>query len=296
MSFCHEKSAVIGNGRHIRTIPVPNWVKETVDAWLTAAGIDSGPLFRCVCRACKPWGDRISEKTVWHVVKKAAASMNIPHLAPHDLRRSCARLCHDSGASVITLLTAAKASPSRSLFPALVVSINTGLRNEELRLLKWQQVDLQTPEIRVGKSKTKGGTGRHVKLNSWAVEVLNEWRSWFPHWKPEHFVFPSESYSLVGKAGQYGGDVQLGRVHPNKPVSTWKTSWTTVRRKAGVECRWHDLRHTCASALGAAGAMDQTMKSILGWMSEKMIERYSHTTNEAKQAAVDALPRPQLVQ
>jgi hypothetical protein len=76
---------------------VPNWVKETLDAWLTAAGIESGPLFRCVCRAGKPWGQSISEKTVWHVVKKTAASMNIPSLAPHDLRRSCARLCHDSG-------------------------------------------------------------------------------------------------------------------------------------------------------------------------------------------------------
>jgi site-specific recombinase XerD len=88
---------LIGKGRHIRTVPVPNWVKETLDAWLTAAGIEGGPLFRCVCGAGKAWGHGISQKTVWHVVKKTAASMNIPRLAPHDLRRSCARLCHDSG-------------------------------------------------------------------------------------------------------------------------------------------------------------------------------------------------------
>lgn len=88
---------LVGKGRHIRTVPVPSWVKETLDAWLTAAGIESGPLFRCVCRASKIWGDGISEKTVWHVVKKTATTMNIPHLAPHDLRRSCARLYHDSG-------------------------------------------------------------------------------------------------------------------------------------------------------------------------------------------------------
>jgi Phage integrase family len=69
----------------------------TLDVWLTAAGIKSDPLFRCVCWAEKPWGDGISETTVWHVVKKIAAGVNIPHLAPHDLRRSCARLCHDSG-------------------------------------------------------------------------------------------------------------------------------------------------------------------------------------------------------
>jgi len=83
---------LIGKARQIRTVPVPNWVKDTIDVWLTAAGIENGPLFRCVCRAGKSWGDGISEKTVWHVVKKTASSMNIPHLAPHDLRRSCAAL------------------------------------------------------------------------------------------------------------------------------------------------------------------------------------------------------------
>ena len=47
---------LVGKGRHIRTVPVPNWVKETLDAWLTAAGIESGLLFRCVCRAGKTLG------------------------------------------------------------------------------------------------------------------------------------------------------------------------------------------------------------------------------------------------
>jgi len=37
------------------------------------------------------------------------------------------------------LLAAAKASASRSLYPAILVSIHTGLRNEELRLLRWHQ-------------------------------------------------------------------------------------------------------------------------------------------------------------
>jgi site-specific recombinase XerC len=33
---------LVGKGRHIRTVPVPNWVKETLDAWLAAAGVSSG--------------------------------------------------------------------------------------------------------------------------------------------------------------------------------------------------------------------------------------------------------------
>jgi len=36
---------LIGNGRHIRTVPMPNWAKETLDVWLTAAHVESGPLF-----------------------------------------------------------------------------------------------------------------------------------------------------------------------------------------------------------------------------------------------------------
>ena len=71
-------------------------VKATLDVWLIPAGIESGPLFRCVCRAGKPWGHSISEKTVWHDFNKTVASMNIPRLAPY-VRKSCARLCHDSG-------------------------------------------------------------------------------------------------------------------------------------------------------------------------------------------------------
>ena len=39
----------------------------------------------------------MTERVVWHVVKEYAAKLDIPNLAPHDLRRSCARLCHAAG-------------------------------------------------------------------------------------------------------------------------------------------------------------------------------------------------------
>jgi len=46
---------LVGKGGHIRTVPVPNWVKRILDDWLVAAGIDRGRVFRCVCRAGKTW-------------------------------------------------------------------------------------------------------------------------------------------------------------------------------------------------------------------------------------------------
>jgi site-specific recombinase XerD len=95
-----ERWAIIdlmGKGGHIRTVPLPSWIKVILDEWLCAGGIEGGKLFRGVCRAGVLWGDGISEKLVWHVVKEYAGKMGLPRLAPHDLRRSCARLCHSAG-------------------------------------------------------------------------------------------------------------------------------------------------------------------------------------------------------
>jgi site-specific recombinase XerD len=88
---------LIGKGGHIRTVPVPDWVKTAVDRWAAAAGISAGRLFRCVCRAGVCWGDGITERAVWHVVKDYAKRLGLIQVAPHDLRRSCAKLCHAAG-------------------------------------------------------------------------------------------------------------------------------------------------------------------------------------------------------
>ena len=59
--------------------------------------MNEGRVFRCVCRAGKTWGDGITERVVWHVVKDCAKRAAIENLAPHDLRRTCARLCREAG-------------------------------------------------------------------------------------------------------------------------------------------------------------------------------------------------------
>ena len=87
---------LVGKGGHIRTVPVPEWVKAIVDAWIYAAELRAGKLFRCVCRAGKCWSDGITERLVWHIVKQCAAKLGFVEVAPHD-RRSCAKLCHAAG-------------------------------------------------------------------------------------------------------------------------------------------------------------------------------------------------------
>ena len=57
-------------------------------------------MFRCVNKTGSVWGNGITEKVVWSVVKEFAARAAIDKLAPHDLRRTCARLCHLAGAEL----------------------------------------------------------------------------------------------------------------------------------------------------------------------------------------------------
>ncbi len=88
---------LVGKAGHTRTVPMPDWVKQVLDDWLNAAGLTSGRVFRRVNRAGRIWGDGMTEKVVWHVVREYAKKAGIDKLAPHDLRRTCARLCHTAG-------------------------------------------------------------------------------------------------------------------------------------------------------------------------------------------------------
>src|SRR5664280_3931576 len=61
-----------GKAGHIRTVPVPQWVKAAVDVWSTAAGIAKGTVFRSINKSGSVWGDGMTPKVLWEVVKEAA--------------------------------------------------------------------------------------------------------------------------------------------------------------------------------------------------------------------------------
>jgi integrase len=86
-----------GKAGHIRTVPIPLWVKEALDRWTEVSGIKDGCLFRAINKSGKIWGQGMTPKVLWEIVKRAAEAAGIEKLAPHDLRRTCARLCHLAG-------------------------------------------------------------------------------------------------------------------------------------------------------------------------------------------------------
>jgi integrase len=85
-----------GKGRRIRTVAIPIWVKQGINAWMIAAGIEAGRLLRSVSKGGKV-GESLSDWAVWSVVEQSSKQIGIEHFGAHDLRRTCAKLCRKNG-------------------------------------------------------------------------------------------------------------------------------------------------------------------------------------------------------
>jgi integrase len=177
------------------------------------------------------------------------------------------------------LYDAAKKRRSKAIYPALVLTLNCGLRDKELRELQWGRVHLDEAYLAVGESKTDAGSGRTIPLNALALEVLKTYSAWyltkFKHLNPDWFVFPA------GKPQP---------TDPMHPCTSFKTVWRKIREEAGVKGRWHDNRHTFITGLAESGeASDQTIMDMAGHVSKRMLKHYSHIRMEAKRRAVASL-------
>jgi integrase/recombinase XerD len=91
---------LVGKHGRVRTIPMPTWVKAGIDAWTSAAGIAGGHIMRPISRGDHVRGDRLSEKVVWQLLQPYAKAAGVPGIAPHDLRRTFAKLCRAAGGEI----------------------------------------------------------------------------------------------------------------------------------------------------------------------------------------------------
>ena len=76
---------------------MPTWVKVALDAWTASAGVVDGYVFRPVNRGGQAQAAGLSEMVVWQLLQGYAIAAGVPGIAPHDLRRSCAKMCQAAG-------------------------------------------------------------------------------------------------------------------------------------------------------------------------------------------------------
>jgi site-specific recombinase XerD len=76
---------LIGKGGRVRTVPMPSWCKNAIDAWITAAGIDNGLIFRSINKSGLVNANSMTARSIFDVVHKGGSRIGVPSLAPHDL-------------------------------------------------------------------------------------------------------------------------------------------------------------------------------------------------------------------
>jgi site-specific recombinase XerD len=158
------------------------------------------------------------------------------------------------------------------LRPAVLLSLNTGIRRNTLFNLVWADVDFSTQTLSLRGEISKNGKTARVPLNNDAVDILSSWRSQSVHAKENDLIFPSP------KTGE-----QLHNA---------RRSWEAILRNAGIEnFRWHDMRHDFASQLVMRGVDLTVVCELMNHSNIKLTMRYAHLAPKQKLDAVQALNR-----
>jgi site-specific recombinase XerD len=163
-----------------------------------------------------------------------------------------------------------------ALSPAVLVSLETGLRRNELFALEWPNVDFAEKIVRVEGKTAKSFQTREIPMSADALSVLRRW--WLQLGQPK----AGPVFSVDGE--------RLGSL---------KKSFAAVLKEASIKntkagrVSWHSLRHSFGSRLGAAGVDAATLRDLLGHADLKVTNRYIHSDAERKRAAVDLLKAAQ---
>jgi integrase len=202
--------------------------------------------YRAAISAVLTWAERqsppwINSNPARKTKHRAEASGRIRFLSP---------------AERAALLEAAKKSASADLYLAVVLSLASGARQGEVMRLRWPEVNLERGVIVF--RDTKNGDTRAVPLPSDAVALMRERRKVVR--LDTELVFPSAK-------------------DRRKPVDL-RSGFRDAVRRAGIQgFRWHDQRHSAASALADMGASLLDIGSILGHRSQQTTKRYAHLTD-----------------
>ena len=154
------------------------------------------------------------------------------------------------------LLISCENSNAKELLIIVLLALSTGARKNEIRWLRWDDVNVQTGTVIF--RETKNGIIRSVPLVGRGLDLIREW----------------------GKIRRLDTDLVFPGKNPKHPV-LFEKSWKKALKESDIEdFRFHDLRHSAASYLIMAGVHMRTVAEILGHKTLAMVQRYSHLSPE----------------
>jgi integrase len=149
------------------------------------------------------------------------------------------------------------------LTPAVLLSVNTGMRRGELMALRWRDVDIARRELVIHGITAKSGQSRPIPLNDEAAAALRAWR----------------------KQSKGRSEARVFTV-----LTSYKTAWRKLMKDARIsKFRWHDLRHTFASHLVQRDVNLNTVRDLLGHKDLTTTLKYAEIADTNRRDAVDSL-------
>jgi integrase len=198
---------------------------------------------------------------ILHYAQRRGWLAAVPPIAKlHEPAKRVAWLTHEQAEQLLAELPAHLAAMAR-------FGLATGLRESNIRLLCWQQIDLPRRVAWIYADQAKGGRDLSVPLNDAAAAVLAAQQGMHKRW-----VFPVPRWER--KATPESKPRQVWD-SPTGKVSS--AAWRKACTRAGVPwLRFHDLRHTWASWHVQAGTPLAVLQELGGWQTSAMVARYAH--------------------
>ncbi|MDQ6847662.1 MAG: site-specific integrase [Candidatus Dormibacteraeota bacterium] len=187
-----------------------------------------------------------------------------------------------------------EAARGERLEALMVLAITSGMRQGELRALRWKDVDLNRGVLAVTGSVTgttraamtigtpKSGKTRSVALGAVTVAALRE-----------HRRRQIEEQLLIGSERKDRGLVFCAELGEFLPTNTMVLLLHRVLARAGLpRIRFHDLRHTAATLMLANGVHPKIVSEMLGHSTTAItLDLYSHVTPHMQQSAAATMDR-----
>ena len=156
--------------------------------------------------------------------------------------------------------TGTEAAPAVAAIRLLML---TGCRLSEVLTLRWEDVDLETAELRLADSKTGA---RVVHIGGPAVAVLR------------------------GMTRVEGNSWVIAGRRPGSRIASLHYPWGRIRKRAGLDdVRLHDLRHSFASGGLLVGEGLPMIGKLLGHSQIQTTARYAHLADDPVKAAADRI-------
>lgn len=183
---------------------------------------------------------------------------NVPRIKVRESRARIRWITREQAARLVAVCP----MPYR---PIIQFALMTGLRSDNIRTLKWEQIDMPNRRIYFNPEQMKTGKPFVCYLNREAIDAIRQ------------CMGRHTEYVFVNQHGELYGNLNNG-------------TWSRAVEKAGLtDFRFHDLRHTWATWHLQSGTSLYELQRLGGWSNLSMVQRYAHLAEDQLGRAADGL-------